>query len=79
MAQAIAEARISSERETRHREIERTRAVEEKELLAREDIEKAKIANQRAVDTARIASEREVRQRDIERPISPVTELPDAC
>ena len=37
---------------------ERTRAVEEKELLAREEIEKARIANQRAVDTARIASER---------------------
>jgi len=52
---AIAEARIASERETRQREIERTRAVEEKELLAREEIEKARIANQRAVDTARIA------------------------
>src|SRR5207248_35167 len=65
--QAIAEARIASERETRQREIERTRAVEEKELLAREEIEKARISNQRSVDTARIASEREVRQRDIER------------
>src|SRR5262245_13873168 len=65
---AIAEARIASERETRQREIERTRAVEEKELLAREEIEKARIANQRAVDTARLASEKETRQRDIERP-----------
>src|SRR3954449_13490241 len=65
--QAINEARIASEREIRHKEIERTRTIEEKELLAREEIEKARIANQRSIDTSRIASEREVRQREIER------------
>src|SRR6516162_4635856 len=65
--QAISEARIASEREIRQTEIERTRAVEERELLAREEIEKARILNQRSVDTARIASEREVRQTEIER------------
>ncbi len=59
--------RIASEREVRQKEIERTRTVEEIEIAAHEGIERARIANQRSVDTARIASEREVRQTEIER------------
>src|SRR5437764_1297977 len=62
---SITDARIANEEETRRREIERTRAVEEAEIAAREATEKARIAQTTIVNVERIASDERTRSLEI--------------